>query len=254
MKLSDLNDTYLAAFLLLGAAAAALIVATLTGRGDLTSATLVLAGFGSFIAGVFLLALYKGEPMDPAVAALLPVQGTVGIATLIADLGVQGDALFMPPGEDGTVVEVVPAGANVPSSLPAGYSYVTAADGAAVVMAPLAAPLLDHLKRSCSLEIPSDREQLCEAIVEIFGNVLEVAGPVTARFEGENLVIDLRNFTLLKGCQAVRKASPKCCTMVGCPICSLAACVAAEGLAAPCRIASAVPSGDGLQIIIEQAA
>ena len=116
MKLSDLNDTYLAAFLLLGAAAAALIVATLTGRGDLTSATLVLAGFGSFIAGVFLLALYKGEPMDPAVAALHPVQGTVGIATLTADLGVQGDALLMPARRDGTLVKLVAAGANRPAA------------------------------------------------------------------------------------------------------------------------------------------
>ncbi|MDK2974034.1 MAG: hypothetical protein PWP08_405 [Methanofollis sp.] len=254
MKISDLNDTYLAAFLLLGAAAAALVTAALTGRGDLTSATLVLAGFGSFIAGVFLLALYKGEPVDPTVAALLPVQGTVGIATLIADLGVQGDAVFMPPGEDGVPVQVVPVGADLPSSLPAGSSYVTAVDGDAVVMTPLAAPLLDYLRRSCSLEVPSDRDQLCEAIAEIFGGVLEVAGPATARFEGDNLVVDLRNFTLIDGCLAVRKASPKCCTMVGCPICSLAACVAAEGLAAPCRIASASPTGSNLQIIIEPAA
>ena len=48
------NNPYLGGFLLIIAAAALLIVATIAGRGDITTATLVLAGTGCFIAGVFL--------------------------------------------------------------------------------------------------------------------------------------------------------------------------------------------------------
>ena len=84
------NNPYLGPFSLIIAAVALLAIAVVTGRGDITTATVVLAGTGCFIAGIFLLALHKGEPLDPDVAALLPVQGTIGTATLCADLGVQG--------------------------------------------------------------------------------------------------------------------------------------------------------------------
>ena len=80
------NNPYRGAFLLILAAAALLAVAALTGRGDIATATVILAGTGCFIAGVFLLALHKGEPLDPEIAALLPVQGTITVATLCADL------------------------------------------------------------------------------------------------------------------------------------------------------------------------
>ncbi|MFY1645218.1 hypothetical protein ACK11Z_15915, partial [Methanoculleus bourgensis] len=74
------NNPYLGAFLLILAAAGLLTFAAATGRGDITTATLVLAGAGCFTAGVFLLALHKGEPIDSEITALLPVQGTVTIA------------------------------------------------------------------------------------------------------------------------------------------------------------------------------
>ena len=102
-----LNNLYSGAFSLIIAAVCLLALATATGRGDITTATLVLAGASCFITGVFLLALHKGEPISPEIAALLPAQGTIGIATLCADLGVQGDAWFIPE-EDGTVVEIIP--------------------------------------------------------------------------------------------------------------------------------------------------
>ncbi|TAJ45311.1 hypothetical protein [Methanofollis fontis] len=254
MKLSGTNDTTRAALLLLGAAAAALILAALTGRGDLTSATLVLAGFGSFIAGVFLLTLSKDEPMDPEIAALLPVGGTVDVATLIADLGVQGDAQFLPPREDGSAMQVIPVSGRVPTDIPEGTSYITGIEGDAVVIRPLCAPLLSYLKNYCSFEVPSDPDRLCEAIAEVCADALEIADSVAASFDGENLVVDLKGFSLGAGCAAVRAASPRCCTMVGCPVCSLVACIMAEGTGRPARIASASPAGSDLHIIIEPAA
>jgi len=107
------NNPYRGAFLLILAAAGLLVIAAATGRGDITTATLVLAGTGCFIAGVFLLTLNKGEPLDPGLLALLPAQGTITIATLCADLGVQGDAWFVP--DDGTVIQVIPVGETLPT-------------------------------------------------------------------------------------------------------------------------------------------
>jgi len=228
------NNPYRGAFLLIIAAAGLLVLAAATGRGDITTATLVLAGTGCFIAGVFLLALNKGEPLDPEVAALLPVQGTIGIATLCADLGVQGDAWFIPV--DGTVVQVIPVGDALPADLDDDYSYITADGGCAVRIAPTCAPLLARLREKHALEIPEEEDALLACITEVCDDLIEVAGKTEATKDGENIVVTLADYRLLPGCRAVRAASPKCCTMVACPVCSLLAAIAALGLQTPTTI------------------
>jgi hypothetical protein len=227
------NNPYRGAFLLILAAAGLLTIAAVTGRGDITTATVVLAGTGCFIAGVFLLALHKGEPLDPEIAALLPVQGTVTIATLCADLGVQGDAWFIP--DEGTVIEVIPVAGTLPENLNDDYSYVTEEGRCAVRIAPACAPLLAQLREKHALEVPEEDEALLACIVEVCDDLLEVA-KTSAVKDGENIVVTLADYRLLPGCRAVRAASPKCCTMVGCPVCSLLATLAALGTGRPTKI------------------
>lgn len=249
-----MNTTFRAAVMLLLAAATALLLAAVSGRGDLTTAMLILSGFGCFVTGIFLLALSKKESLDPGITALLPVQGTIAVATLVADLGVQGDARFLPPDEDGQVLEVIPAGSKVPGDVSDATSYCMTPEGDAVVITPLCAPLLSSLRTTASFEVPDEKDHLCEAIKEVIEDGLGLAAEAMVQLENENLVVTLMDFTLIEGCKRVRAASPKCCTMVGCPVCSLIACIAAEGLGMPCRIASATPAGDGLRLIITPAA
>jgi hypothetical protein len=228
------NNPYRGAFLLILAAAGLLVIAAVAGRGDITTATLVLAGAGCFIAGVFLLTLNKGEPLDPGLFALLPVQGTVDIATLCADLGVQGDAWFIP--DDGTVIEVIPVAETLPEDLGDDYSYLTVEGGCAVRIAPACTPLLARLREKHALEVPEEDEGLLACIVEVCDDLLEVAEKTEAVRDGENIVVTLAGYRLIPGCRAVRAASPKCCTMVGCPICSLLAAIAALGTGGPITI------------------
>jgi hypothetical protein len=228
------NNPYRGAFLLILAAAGLLVLAAVAGRGDITSATLVLAGTGCFIAGVFLLALNKGEPLDPEIAALLPAQGTIGIATLCADLGVQGDARFVP--EDGTVIEIVPVANTLPEKTGDDYSYITGEGGCAVRLVPACAPLLARLREKHALDVPAEEDALLACIVEVCDDLLEVAGKTEAAKDGENIVVTLTDYRLIPGCRAIRAASPKCCTMVACPVCSLLAALAALGTGLPTKI------------------
>ncbi|WP_292520561.1 hypothetical protein [Methanoculleus sp.] len=230
------NNPFLGAFLLILAAVSLLALAGATGRGDITTATLVLAGAGCFIAGVFLLALHKGEPIDPEITALLPVQGTVSIATLCADLGIQGNAWFVPEA-DGTVVEVIPVTSTFPVTPRGDYSYVTGESGCAVRIVPACAPLLAHLREKHALEVPErEYEGLLACVTEVCDDILEIAGKTKAVQDGANIVVTLNAYRLLPGCRAVREASPKCCTMVGCPICSLLAAITAIGAGQPMTI------------------
>ena len=226
------NNPYRGAFLLIVAAAVLLAIAAATGRGDITTATLILAGTGCFVTGVFLLALHKGEPLDPGIAALLPAQGTITIATLCADLGVQGDAWFVP--DEGTVIEVVPVGTAVPATFKDDYSFITG-DACAVRIAPASAPLLARLQEKHALEIPTEDDALLACITEVCDDLLEVAEKTEAKREGANIVVTLHGYRLMDGCRAVRAASPKCCTMIGCPVCSLIAVIAALGTGGPVK-------------------
>ena len=44
----------------------------------------------------------------------------------------------------------------------------------------------------------------------------------------KSIVVTLNKFSPVSLCQAMQDISPKCCTMVGCPICSLVASIIAE--------------------------
>ena len=54
--------------------------------------------------------------------------------------------------------------------------------------------------------------------------------------DGANIVVTLSGYRLISGCRAVRAASPKCCTMIGCPVCSLLAAIAALGTGMPTKL------------------
>jgi hypothetical protein len=167
------NNPYRGAFLLILAAAGLLTIAAATGRGDITTATLVLAGTGCFIAGVFLLALHKGEPLDPEIVALLPAQGTINIATLCADLGLQGDAWFIP--KDGTVIEVIPVAGTLPE--PPRRRLLLHHRG--TESAPSGSPDLRPAPRTVpekhALEIPDEEKALLACITEVCDDLLEIA-------------------------------------------------------------------------------
>lgn len=227
------SNPYRGAFSLILATVLLLAVAAVTGRGDITTATVVLAGTGCFIAGIFLLALHKGEPLDPDVAALLPVQGTIGTATLCADLGVQGDARFVP--EDGTVIEVIPVAGTLPEKPNGDYSFITGSI-CAVRLVPACAPLLARLREKHALEVPEEDEALLACIAEVCDDLIEVAEKTEAKRDGENIVVTLSGYRLIPGCRTIRAASPKCCTMVACPVCSLIAAIAALGTKMPVTI------------------
>ncbi|MCQ8893777.1 MAG: hypothetical protein NQU46_04005 [Methanolinea sp.] len=223
---------------LLGAAATVILVATLTNRGDLTSATLFLCGFATFLAGIFMFSFSQAEPLDPRVASLLGVPGMVNQCRVCADLGVRGDAWFLPsPGGDGPIREFVPVGGNdLPGSLP-DFSFVTGDGAKGVLFVPAASALLDYSEKELSLSIPSTEREVISAVRELCEDALELADRVEIVRDGDTLVMSVRGYRLSAGCRVIAGQSPKCCSMHPCGICSLVACILARGLNIPWQAA-----------------
>ncbi len=231
----DLEGRFISGATLIGAAVLLLAVGGLTGRGDVTSATLVLVGVGCFIGGVLLLSQQRGESTLVWVAGLAAAGPVIDLARLCADLGVQGNAHFI-PGSGGTM-QVVPVGEDSPLVLPSDdYSYITEENGGGVCIIPTGRALYDRLVREYSLVVPADHEGLGTSIREVGEEALELADAVEVVFDSDLVIVRFSGYRLIEGCTTIRSASPKICTMIGCPTCSLFACMTVAGLGRPCRM------------------
>lgn len=237
MKIKAQNDYVLSGIVLLAAAFILLAVAALTDRGDLSSATLFLSGVACFLTAVFMLSFSRAEPVDTEIASLLPVAGMLNQSRICADLGVRGDAWFIPaPSEKGAVREFIPVqGVEIPGAFP-DFSFLTEPESPGILLIPAAQPLLEHLERKGALHVPSDESELVAGIREICTDVLELADNVEIARDGDALIMTVRGYRLYPGCRMIAAESPKCCTMHPCGICSLAACILARGLSRPWQV------------------
>jgi len=230
------SDYEQASAILIGLATILLGTVFFTNRGDLTSAILALSAIGSFIAAIFILTFSKGDALDPQIASLLSVQGTVTIATLCADLGIQGKGCVIPGvarSGSSQLIHHIPVANYRPFTHISDTAFLMGEGACGVTMVPAGEPLRSLLEHEYGLTIPTSEQDLFSAIKDICSDVLEIADDVTVTKASETVVVDLYNYHLIDGCRTVRAVSPKCCTVYPCPVCSLMACILAQGLGRP---------------------
>jgi hypothetical protein len=83
--------------------------------------------------------------------------------------------------------------------------------------------------------------------------VYHIVASTDVVFDRDLFTITLHDFRYISGCAAVqRDASPACCRMNPCPVCSLFMCMVASSLNLPCTIEQAdmSPKGDDLNVAI----
>lgn len=213
-----------------------LVSSLLLRRGDLTSAVLVLCSTACFVTGVFLLALDREEGVGERVTSLLSAEGSIALCRICGDLGVQGNGWILEApweGGGGELVHFIPVSSYAP--LPGKHSgtFVTENGAYGIVTTPSGAPLLRLLGEEHGFVLPEERASLIRAAREALVDALEVAEGVSGSWEGESAIFMLTGYRLIEGCSYVRSASPKCCTMYPCPVCSLIGCILSRGLKRP---------------------
>jgi hypothetical protein len=242
MKFPSLNPHYRAALALFIMAGILVTTAVLTTRNDLTSAMLVVAGLVCLLTGIFFTTLTGSDPMDLRYLSLFPVQGSVNLTRVCADLGIQGNAYLVPKGRDGRArtMQFLPVTVYKGSPLPMD-SFVTGYDAAGILMEPSCAPLLQLLRERDRLVISPDMTALHELVRELGVEVLEVAEKVHSSHEEDIITITMDEYRLINGCRAMIQVSPKCCISNPCPVCSLYATVFAEGTGRVIQIERCAP-------------
>lgn len=233
MKANRTSNFWIGSYILAGFAAFLAVVVVLTEEPQwyLESPILMLS-VSAAICAILLFAIGEEGTIDARLASRLSMQGIPALGRIIQDLGGYGTATIIPPDDpDGRVMQFIPIR---PDGRPVatdggGFSYHHGQAG--TLAPPLAAPLLDSLKRENGLSLPAEESLLMGAIREVCEDLISVADRVDATSEGGVATIHLHNYLLYSGCVSRREASPESCTLCPCSICSLIGCMIAEGLA-----------------------
>jgi hypothetical protein len=229
---TDEHERYrIGASLLMGFAFLLLIAALVTDQWRYMQTPLFMLSTTCFIGGAFLFAFGGGESVDARLASRLSLQAIPALGRIIQNLGGYGAAIFLPPDSpDGKVMQFTP---TQPACRPflgdgGGLAYHDGSTG--TITHPLAGPVIEDLKRDNDLSLPSEYGLLMGAIREVCEDLLSVADRVDIRRDGDTVIVNLHNYLLFPGCASLRKESPEVCMLCPCSICSLIACMIAEGL------------------------
>jgi hypothetical protein len=246
---SRFADYELAAVVLFFGALSFISFGIVTSRGDLISATLILSGVACFVAGLYMITFSRGEPFDPRIAALLPVQGSIDICSLCADLGVGGNGHVIAP-ERGAPVHFIPVAEFQYPEISEGRIFlVDGKGGHGIMLAPSGLPLLTLLETDHALAVPREEPGLLTLLEEVGQDVLSLAGAVQVMRKGDSVLVELQQYRLMEGCRIMRNVSPKCCMMYPCPVCSLFACLLSRGTGKAVTLERTTLEGSTLRLI-----
>ncbi len=231
------SDYSLSGIVFLVAAAVLLVIATITNRGDITSATLFLSGVGCFMGGILLVTFSFENPVDAEFTGLMIAGSSKNVPRLCSDLGLRGDAWFIPAGGDaGTVWQFIAVTDRIPRNIHSDFSFYLQDDASGALVIPSALPLIDHLRERHGLTVQAGDDSFFITIREVCEDVTETADKVRVFREGDSIIANIEGYHLYAGCRVLMQESPKCCTMNPCGICSLISCILALGLQKPVSI------------------
>jgi hypothetical protein len=230
MRRKLLNKYSIAAILLIAAAAALIAIALETSLTEFITAAYVISAMTCAVTGIFILTFSGGEPIDPRFVGILPTEGCINLCKIASDLGINGNAHFLPSRVTGApqIMQFNPTSTYTGTSVSVKESFPKTGP-AGFVTIPSCRPLVQDLQKRNALIIPENEEQITQLLRETIGEIFELAPRVSVQWHGSTVTITLHRYRFIAGCQFIAQESPGCCTRNPCPACSLCGALIAEG-------------------------
>ncbi len=231
MKLHLPGNYFMAGLLLVATAAMLIVTAFVTNRGDITSAAVVIAGMVCAVTGIFILTFSGGEPFDPRLVGILPVQDLITICRIASDLGITGSASFLPPRLTGDtrVMLFNPVSSYLGNHVPSGDSFPQSGPPGLITV-PSCDPLLRDLKKRNTLPKTDNKEELSRLLRETISGIFEFAPDISSQWQEKTLTITFLRYRFIDSCQLIARESPRCCSIHPCAACSLCGALIAENM------------------------
>jgi hypothetical protein len=222
---------FLAGLLLVATAAVLITVALLTNRGDITTAAVVIAAMTCAVTGIFVLTFSGGEPVDPRLVGILPAQDLMNICRIQSDLGITGNACFLPSRitREKRVMLFNPVSTYTGGHVQTQDSFPLSGPSGMVTVPPCD-PLLQDLKKEMTLPERTGTEEMTRLLRETVCGIFEFAPGLSATWKETTVTITLHGYRFIDGCQVIAHESPRCCSMHPCAACSLCGVLIAGGM------------------------
>lgn len=199
--------------------------------GDTTTAAFIIAGMVFIMTGSFMFTLTGGEPMDPRLIGILPVQGSITLCHIAAEMGILRNAYFLPPRSTGKarVMQLNPSSEYDGSNILTDTSVLDTDPGGLLTI-PSCDLLIQDLKERNAMVIPHLPEELTVLLSETIADTFDFASRVSAAWDGDQVTITLHDYQFIEGCRILEQNSHECCRRYPCPVCSLCGVLIAEGM------------------------
>jgi hypothetical protein len=230
MKKIILNKYIIAAILFLSAAGILIAIGLTTNTGEFTTAAFVVSGAACAMSGIFVLTFSGSESVDARRVGLLTAQWCKNICYIETDLGITGNAYFLPPGVTGEsrVMQFNPAltysGGNVSAK-----EIFTKTGPAGLIISPSCEMWIQDLRKNNALIVPDKEDELIVLLSETIVDMLEFASRVSGSWSDDTVTLTFHDYRFIEGCKAVADESEEFCSMNPCPVCSLCGSLIAEG-------------------------
>ncbi len=230
MRVEKLDKYASAAIFLMSAAVILVAIALISNLGEFITAAFVISGMACALTGIFVLTFSRGETIDPRHLGILSAQWCKNICRITSDLGITGNAYFLPPRITGEsrVMQFNPALTYSGSKVSAKEPFIKTG-AAGLIITPYCDPWIQELKKRNALQIPEKEEELISLLSETIGEFFEFASRVSGSYRNNTITITFHGYQFIDGCKAIALESEEFCTMNPCPVCSLCGALIAEG-------------------------
>jgi hypothetical protein len=230
MKLKKPDKYAFAAILLMAAAVILVTLALVTSLGEFVTAAFVISGTTCFLTGLFIATFTRGEGIDPRPIGILTAQWCKNICRIESDLGITGNAYFLPSRVTGEsrVMQFNPTLTYSGNTVSAKDPFVRTG-AAGLIMTPDCDIWIQDLKKRNGLVIPAKEQELITLVSEVIENIFKFASRVTGSYRDNTITLTFHGYRFIDGCKAVAQESEECCTMNPCPVCALCGALIAEG-------------------------
>jgi hypothetical protein len=217
------------------------------------SNVLMMAGVTALFLGGVTLFLNTEKFLSSKVAERFHLSTTIVLDDLLRDLRLRNKGIYIPASRTGSETKVfVPLrrGYKVPPAarLKDDHAFLiglsdTAEEG--VLMQPLGYELFTYTEEDMKVDWksqedadsgghggreqpPSESEHLRKKLEAVLVNGLQLADSVTVSDGDGELRVSLQNSSYFSACEVIMERAPQVCKQIGCPLCSLIACIYTE--------------------------
>jgi hypothetical protein len=216
------------------------------------ASVLMMVGIGALFVGAVTVFLNTERFISQEVAEDLNLSSVIVVDDLLRDLRVKNRGVYLPSSMTGTTVKVfIPLRREyeVPSKVHLAEDRAFLIDLAnpaqeGVLLKPLGYHLFAHTSRDLKVDWrdartetegaeghEQDREPqdtLAEKLQDVLVKGLELADKVVVSQSDGELSVRLQNTPYIGTCHSVGEEAPQVCEQIGCPLCSLIACIYTE--------------------------